>query len=278
MSSGADPVTVTLCRLGFTELEAEIYAQLLRHQGSTGYAVAKAIRRPHANVYQALATLERKGAVFYEDEPSRVYSAVPPADLFAQLRRRFDAECAAAEEAFAEVEAQEPGEQGLYRLSTSEQVIGRARAMIEAAGECVVIYANPEIMPDLRPALEAAVARGVAVAGLMLRDEDLIPGSRLRMSRVASRVTRTWRVTPLLLAVDASELLLAQFSPGDVEVHEAVWTRSGFLASLFHNTIVSDTILHSLPAIEEIMSPNRFLLGELPSRIRAMTEKPGAGR
>lgn len=269
-SAEADPLIAAICRLGFNELEAQTYTQLLRQPESTGYAVAKAIRRPHPNVYQALSALERKGAVVFESESSRVYTAIPPADLLRQLRRSFETECASAERAFASLEMPEPQEERLYRLTTVDQAMQRAIGMIENARESVLIYASPNVAPVLRPWLEAAVERDLPVAGIMLREADLIEGSKLIVSRIANRIAATWPRLPLILITDARELLLAQVDPERGVVDVGLWTQSAFLASILHNAIVSDIVLHGLPAIERVQSPNTHLLGFIPEAVRRL--------
>ena len=269
-SVDADPLIAAICRLGFNELEAQTYTQLLRQPESTGYAVAKAIRRPHPNVYQALSALERKGAVVFESESSRVYTAIPPGDLLRQLRRSFEAECTSAERAFADLEMGEAQEERLYRLTTVDQATQRAIGMIEGARESVLVYASPILAPELRPWLKAAVERDVPVAGIMLREEDLIEGSKLIVSRVADRIVSTWPRLPLILIVDARELLLAQLDLDRGTVEVGLWTQSAFLASILHNAIVSDIVLHGLPAIERVQSPNGYLLGFIPDAVRKL--------
>src|SRR5688572_5058165 len=93
MTSGeVDPLIAAIARLGFTELEAATYHALLGAPASAGYRLAKILSKPHANVYQALAGLERKGAVIFEDDARRVYSASPRSEVFERLRRRFGEE------------------------------------------------------------------------------------------------------------------------------------------------------------------------------------------
>src|SRR5688572_18696844 len=91
-----DALTNTLGRLGFSEIEASIYIDLLKHPGSTGYGIGKSIARPHANVYQGLNSLEQKGAVMFEDRERKTFTATPPDELLELIRRRFEEDCDAA--------------------------------------------------------------------------------------------------------------------------------------------------------------------------------------
>ena len=52
-----------LCELGFTEIEALVYAYLAQGGPATGYRISHAIGKPTANTYKAIATLGQQGAV-----------------------------------------------------------------------------------------------------------------------------------------------------------------------------------------------------------------------
>ncbi len=79
-----------LADLGFTHLEAEIYAFLLQESPATGYRIAQAIGKPAANTYKAIQTLEQKGAVIVEDGTSRMCRAISSEELLSQLSRDFE--------------------------------------------------------------------------------------------------------------------------------------------------------------------------------------------
>lgn len=50
-----------LTEFGFTGLEAEIYAFLLVEWPASGYRIAQAIKKPAANTYKAIETLDQRG-------------------------------------------------------------------------------------------------------------------------------------------------------------------------------------------------------------------------
>ena len=76
-----------LSELGFTNLEAEIYAFLLQESPVTGYRIAQAIGKPAANTYKAIQTLELKGAVIVDEGSSRMCRAVSADELLNRLGR-----------------------------------------------------------------------------------------------------------------------------------------------------------------------------------------------
>lgn len=258
-----------LRRLGFSDLEATVYIDLLKRPASTGYAIGKSIGKPHANVYQSLVSLVQKGAVLFEEGEAKLYSAVPPDELIDNLRARHERECQVAEQALKALIMPAPDEERFLRLSSPEQVFARARAMIREAREAVLIESFPLLMRSLRDDLKEAADRGISVAGIVLQEEDLIEGTRLRVSPIAERVTKAWRGHQLILIIDAMEFLLALFR-SDGEVERAVWVTSPFVAATLNNGIVADVVLHAMPEAAKFSSFNEEVFGFLPPGCRAL--------
>jgi sugar-specific transcriptional regulator TrmB len=265
----------TLRRLGFSDLEALIYLDLLRHPSSTGYRIGRSISKPHANVYQALVSLEHKGAVLFEEGETRIYSAVPPVELIDHLRVRYERECADAERELKALEVKPAEEDRFFRLTSRDQVYARARAMLADAQETVLVQLGPSCAQEIKGDLAQALERGLVVAGIVLRDEDLVEGSRITVSRMASRVLRIWPGDQLTIVVDAREFLLALFDRNTGEVKRAISVSSPYVATIFNNGIVADVIVHSLHTPDEIESPNKFVYGMLPPGLREILEDSG---
>ncbi|HEY0113851.1 MAG TPA: helix-turn-helix domain-containing protein [Allosphingosinicella sp.] len=264
----AEP-SATLARLGFSDMEAAIYVDLLKHPGSTGYRVGRSIRKPHANVYQALVALEQKGAVWFEEGETRIYSAVKPNELIGNLKNRYQRECEQAERALATLEVKAPEEDRFFRLTSRDQVLARAAAMLAEAKETVLIELFPAWVEPLRPNIEEAIARGVIVAGLVFREEDMIEGGRFQVSGISDRVSQVWPVDQMVLVIDACEFLIAHLDKRGV-LTRATWVTSPFVATILNNGIVADVILHGLPEAKQIFSFNRHVFGILPPGLRQL--------
>ncbi len=262
-----------LGELGFNDTEALVYCELLRNPGATGYRVAQSLGKAQASAYAALAALETKGAVMYDDSETRAYRAVPPSELLGRLRKKFDFHFDRAAQLLESVEAP-TGDTRIYQLRNLEQVYERARSMLREARETVVFELFPVPLAELKDDLKAAAERGVKVAGMVLRPEDAIDGIRCTISRRGDWLLQSWPGHQAILVVDASEFLVALIDAD--QVSHGVWTANGYLAFLFSNGIVSDVVLHGSPYIDEIGgSPNRFLFEELPPGYRAiLDEKP----
>ena len=105
MTTNIDIPMQALEPLGFTEIEAAIYCELLRGPAATGYRLAKVIGKAPANTYQALASLASKGAVMIDDGETETYRSTPPAELLTGLQRAFDASLRKAQTALESLHA-----------------------------------------------------------------------------------------------------------------------------------------------------------------------------
>ena len=264
-----------LRRLGFTEIEALVYCDLLQHPGSTGYRIGKSINRPHANVYQGLVALEARGAVLYEEGDTRIYTAVPTTELLGHLQKRFETDCGDAARALELLHAEAPEEDRFYRITSRDQAYARARAMLLEARETVLIEAFPGPLQELRGDLAAAAARGLSVAGMVFRAEDKVEGTTIGVSNLADRVFDLWKADQLTLIIDARQFLLALFDDDSDELRRGIWATSAYLAPIFNNGIAADVIMHTHPMAREIGSPNKLLFGRYPPAVRDLLDLAG---
>lgn len=227
--------------LGFTEIEALVYAALLQESPATGYRVSHRIGRPTPNTYKAIASLQGKGAVLVDDGGSRLCRAVPPGEVLAALERRFQASKATAQ---AAIEALAPAgdDDRVYQLHSVDQVLERARVMLKQARKLVLLDVFPGPFAALRTALESAAGRVRIVAKVYVEDARAA-GVELVRCADPERVRAVWPGQHLTLVRDGEEHLLALLSEDLSAVHQAVWSNSTFLSCMHHNHVASELAL-----------------------------------
>lgn len=224
--------------LGFTEIEALVYAALLQESPATGYRVSHRIGRPTPNTYKAIASLQAKGAVLVDDGGNRLCRAVAPDEVLAALERRFQASKARAQTA---IESLVPlaGDDRVYQLQSVDQVLERARVMLKNARKLVLLDVFPGPFAALRDALVAAARRVHVVAKVYDADADA-NGVDLVVCADPERVRALWPGQHLTLVRDAEEHLLALLAEDLTSVHQAVWSSSTFLSCMHHNHVASE--------------------------------------
>lgn len=224
--------------LGFTATEAECYLHLLRHGEGTGYAIAKGLGRPAAQVYAALESLLGKGAVLATDGEPRRWLALEPGVLLAQLERGFGERLSEASRALAEVPSTGSAA-SVFRLQTTQQVLERLTQMLEEARGVVLVDAFPAVLRRILPELSACARAGVRVG---VKSYEACPDTELEVYRPADAesIVRDVPGQVLQCAVDGEQFLAALFDEELSEVRSAVWSADPLIAGLQHNGLACE--------------------------------------
>lgn len=244
MTRARDQAIETLTELGFTGLEAEVYAALLETSPVTAYRVAQQVGKAAANVYKAVESLANKGAIVIDDGESRMLRAVPPAELLGRLERDFKGARTRAERALARLRGTEEDER-VYQLKTRDQVLERANSMLKRAKQIALLDLFPEPLDDLREALRQTAKRGVRTVVQIYR-EAAVEGAEVVLAPRGEDMLRTWPAQWLNVVVDANEHLLSLMRSDRGEVIQAVWTQSPYLSVIYFSGLASEIQLGAL--------------------------------
>lgn len=237
MATNSSPETHLLA-LGFTETEARTYCELLKLGRATGYRLAQAVGKAPANIYQALAALNHKGAVLLDEAEAKTYRAVAPADLLSAMEAQFAARRAAAVKALTPLHAPTTDDH-LYQLKSAAQVMEAARRLIVEAKKTLLFDLFPEPLETLRPVLEAARARGVLVAGRTYERPALKETLILAWQGPSALIDR-WPGLQVTIVADARAHVLALLSRDGQSVLNGVGSDSPYLACVQHSSLAAE--------------------------------------
>ena len=227
-----------LIELGFTNLEAMIYAYLLEHSPATGYGIAKGIGKPAANTYKAIESLHNKGGIIIDDSETRLCRAIAPDELLDSLQNRFMKLKTAAQSELGKFKPAS-GDRRIYQLQTTEQVLSRYRVMIRKAKRAAIFDFFPFAIDSLKKELIDAAKRGVKITLKTYRQYRL-PGIDLVVEPNGERLIKRW---PGLWAngiIDGEEYLLAFLTKDGADVIQAVWSNNNFLSWVYYGAIVEE--------------------------------------
>lgn len=198
-----------LVQIGFSEYEAKAYVALLHESPVTGYQLAKVSGVPRSMIYEVLGKLTTRGAAMKVRKEGGVqYAPVPADEFFDQLRREQEAVIQSLQNDLAHLEAPSDLDY-VWHIEGSDNVMAKAREMIDQAREQIYLSLLPDTFPVLQPALARAIERGVGVVMYSTRSLDL-PGGRvvaMPLSEAAyERVEGLW----LILVIDGEEVLIGE--------------------------------------------------------------------
>jgi hypothetical protein len=252
----------SLSALGFTDLEALLYCELLRQSPASGYRLAKAVGKAPANTYHA------------DEGTPRAFLPVPPAELLAVLQNRFEQRRAEAASQLARI-AKPTEADRIYQIRDAGQLYERAQTMLAEAGDIILFDLFPEPFSRMRPALDAAVRRGVTVAGLVYEPLPEPAAFTTLMAAGAPQLTARWPGAQMTLITDGQEHLVALLSGGGGTVLHGAWSDSAYLSCLHHNGLASEIRLLGACPDEDDPLAGLGLLRSYPAGLRTLLSEKG---
>ena len=230
--------------LGYTQLESEIYLFLLKHGLSTGYAIAKGINKPAANVYKALETLGQKGGVVSSLGSNKTFNAVNWKDLLDQHTKQFNDNIDMLSEQLETFVQPEVDEQ-VYQMNNREQVIETTLKMIDAADSIILGDIEPIALPLFADALERAAKRGVEVRVKLYELADLA-GVTVTLRRHGEPIHIKSSDVAFSFSCDGYQFVLAMLSREGNGVIQAFQSHSVLMNITMHTQILYGQVLTDL--------------------------------
>ena len=149
-----------LVNIGLSDYAIHTYLSLLQHHPVNGSQLSKQSGIPRARIYDILRTLKNRG--FVAEASKGIFVPLPPDELIKQLRRSYEADLDRFEALAKEI--QTPAEHDfIWTVTGYQQVMDKAREMIDAAREEIYIRLCPQEVETLVRALKKAEKKGVPV-------------------------------------------------------------------------------------------------------------------
>ena len=201
-----------LMDVGFSEYEAKAYIALVTENPSTAYEIAKRAALPTSKIYEVLAKLSERGAVFeIDDQEKRRYMPQSPDELIANHRSRMEGTLDQLKEGLNGLNSN--SELSFHRtIRDYGYLIDKARRVIDGAQAELLVSIWPREMELLRSALETADNRGVKIAVVHFGPSQSQVGQTF-CHPIEDTILSEKGGQGLVVAADSLEVLLAKVSP-----------------------------------------------------------------
>ncbi len=263
----------SLTELGFTRLEAEVYTYLLVQSPATGYKIAKALGKPVANTYKAVESLANKGALFVDEGANRLCRAVPADELLGQIKGKFEQLTKSAEENLYKIKTL-PDDSRVYQLYTKEQVMERAKRIINKTEHLLLMDLFPNELGELQEEVAAAIKRGVKVR-IITYDKLTVEGAEIFLSPYADYMRENYPGFFLNIVTDSWNYVQA-FLSREGEVLQSVWGSNPYLAVMYCAGLVYELYTSEILAglnngvsaeeLQKIAKDKQYVL-EIPEKV-----------
>jgi len=201
-----DPIE-KLAKIGFSQYEAKADVALLGKSPVTGYELSKLSGVPRSMIYEVAAKLNARGAVMtVRTGSSTKYAPVPADEFLDQCLREQEELIGSLRDDLATFTSALDLEY-VWNIEGHENIMVKAREMIDQARVRIYLALVPVTFPTLRPALERAIERGVRVVLYTTADLDL-PGGQVVVARVSQESLQLG--LGLILVIDGEEVLIGE--------------------------------------------------------------------
>jgi sugar-specific transcriptional regulator TrmB len=232
-----------LQNLGFSEYETKAYVALLQTNPATGYQVSKESGVPRSMIYEVLNKLIARGAVLSSlAERTTLYAPVAPDELLDRLRHEFEEQLDAARHALSAISAP-PRMDYVWNIEGGDNILAKAREMIDSAEAQVHIGLLPETLPSLRAHLERTARRGVEVI-VNTTAPIGIDGARVVVTPLVLDDVGQLGTQGLMLTADSAQALVSQRL--DTLDAKAAWTANPLLAFVVEQHMRTDMVIPRL--------------------------------
>jgi Cd2+/Zn2+-exporting ATPase len=235
-----------LVQLGFSEYEAKAYVALLRKSPVTGYELSKLSGVPRSMIYEVLGKLAGRGAALtLRIEGGTKYAPVPAQEFFDQLQQEYTRLTTSLKEDLSSLASASDLEY-VWNIEGHENIMTKAREMIEQAEDRIYLALVPATFPPLQHGLEDAIERGVRVVVYTPGEIDLA-GGRVLVAQVSEETLRQARGLGLILVIDGEEVLIAEWLTATHA--RASWTSSPLLVFIAEHHLRTDLYLPKVLAL-----------------------------
>jgi sugar-specific transcriptional regulator TrmB len=261
-----DDTILRLTHLGLSEWEAKAYLALLRRNPANGYQVSKESSVPRSMVYEVLAKLVSRGAVVRTHEAdTALYAPVPPFELIERLQREHEQLTESLKSDLRAVSHTDE-EEYVWHIEGRANILARAQVLIDESQRTLSAQVARQEIDDVRRALEAAAARGVAVA--VVCDGPLhLKGAR---EVVVPPLMLPGEANPfeIILVRDQAEMLVGDLRGGERE--SGSWTRNRQLALMAEGHIRRSLILPAMYRALGAQGVEALMNGDEQGMLRAV--------
>jgi len=223
---------ISLKNLGLNQLEAEVYLHLLGNEQMTAYKVGKSINKPTANVYKAIDSLSKKGAVLIESNKSKYCKAVAPNEFLNHYTGDLLKKTKETKRLLKNLEKNHYDEK-TYSIESVPLVFERFRQMMQKAKKVAVIDTFPNALENVLASIKEAIKRGVTVY-IQVYKPIQIEGADVTFTGIAKEALSHWKSEQLNLIIDGEEYLMALMDKELNKTIQASWSNNYYMACTLH--------------------------------------------
>lgn len=271
----AEPDIVSaLVALGFSLNESRAYRALLVESPATGYEVGVRAQVPRSAVYGVLRRLVSVGAARAIAGTPERFAPSPPDELLGLLRKRFDGQAGALEEAIREIDVT-PASPDAFSVRGYERILEEAERLIAGAQDRIVVGGWPREITRLVPELKKAAKRRVYLVAFSHAELPKLPGEVFSYDLEEAALEAFWKHRLVVVADDKRTLVAATEA---TDKDDGVVSETPAIAEVVTSQVALDITLLAQRQKRDVQHVMARMLGDRVGRLDTLLgSKSAAG-
>jgi HTH-type transcriptional regulator, sugar sensing transcriptional regulator len=263
----AEPDIVSaLVALGFSLNESRAYRALLVESPATGYEVGVRAQVPRSAVYGVLRRLVSVGAARAIAGTPERFAPSPPEELLGLLRKRFDGQAGALEEAIREIDVT-PASPDAFSVRGYERILEEAERVISGAQDRLVIGGWPREITRLAPELKKAAKRRVYLVAFSHGILPKLPGEMFSYELEEAALESFWKHRLVVVADDKRTLVAATEA---TDKDDGVVSETPAIAEVVTSQVALDITLLAQRQKRDVQHVMARMLGDRVGRLDSL--------
>lgn len=208
-----DNIYNELQKFGFSKYECKAYVGLLKKSPMTGYEVSKRSGVPRSMIYEVLAKLMDKGAVYKVPSDPVTYAPLAAKELISRLRSNFEESFEYLEKSLTALEIEQEVDV-IHRISSDERVISEMVDMVGKAKEELWLSVWEPQVSFIKDSVDKCVENGLHVFSILYGAPEIKLGATTHHNYMDPEVAEERTSGHLtIISRDNEEVLIANFAP-----------------------------------------------------------------
>ncbi len=253
-----------LLKVGFKEIEADIYIILLKERGISAYKISKILKKTKPQIYKALEIMLQKGMV-YSNEASKAVEYYPT-EIKTYLdwrEKEFLENKVDLEEKVKRISKIEKMS-GVFAIENISQMYSRSLEIIRNAKKNIIVMSCQIQRKEIVEELVSASQRGVNVIIETFQPSPQVTGIEVIAQGNSADLFRSQHYNWLEIFVDGEEFIISLMNDRDDQLYKCLWSNDPYLSIITYNANVGELLfakmgqlLNSNLSKAEIMSDLR---------------------
>ncbi len=226
------PVIGELMQFGLTEIESRIYIQLLSTHPMTGYRIAAELKKPVANIYKSLNSLEAKGLVLVEEGVKKQYAPIKLEALLHLMEKRFARQKELIKTELSMIEKPFKSDR-IFQIKSRVQLFEKVREMLGRAEQVILMDIFPDLLQEFKSEIEVLSSKNLKIHIKTYRS-TAIEGADVIVDARGEAILSDYPGQWIKISIDGMEQLTGLISKDRQTLHHGIWTESSFLSLMNH--------------------------------------------